>query len=324
MTQVLTPGRWRGLKTTSSRMNVFNILAFDQRGTYRKMLPQDTGYEGAAQMKRDIVFALSFHASAVLLDNQYGLQSVVDMSGSSGVLMAYEESGYSGDSTYRRIKFEDTWTIAKIKQMGASAVKVLAYYNPNSGALAAEIEGVLKQVVDECHRYDLPLFLEPLSYSLDSAVSKESAEFAKLRPDIVIETAARLSKLGVDILKMESPVDPNFNSNQQEWADTFASLSKASSVPWVLLSAGVDFETFEVQARLACEAGASGWLAGRAIWKEAVTMTADERAAFLAGKATDRMQRLNAISAQYARPWSDFYAPPVGSLTWYNDYNVFS
>src|SRR6266496_3493119 len=117
MTQTLTPGRWRGLKTTSSRKNIFNILAFDQRGTYRKMLPSNVSYEAAAQMKRDIVLALSFHASAVLLDNQYGLQSVVDMNGSSGILMAYEESGYSGDSTYRSIKFEDTWTISKIKLM---------------------------------------------------------------------------------------------------------------------------------------------------------------------------------------------------------------
>ena len=322
MIQTLTPGRWRGLKTTSSRKNVFNILAFDQRGMYRKMLPPDTSYEAAAQMKHDIVMALSFHASAVLLDNQYGLQSVVDMNGSSGVLMAYEESGYSGDAIYRGIKFEDNWTISKIKLMGASAVKVLAYYNPNNKTLAAEIESLLKQVAEDCHKQDLPLFLEPLSYSLDANVAKESAEFAKLRPDIVIETAERLSQIGVDILKMELPVDSNFDSDQQHWADTFASLSKVSTVPWVLLSAGVNYETFETQTRLACEAGASGWLAGRAIWKEAVTMTAEQRSTFLSSKATERMQRLNAISAQFARPWTDFYSAPVGSMTWYADYNL--
>ncbi|MBI1281077.1 MAG: DUF2090 domain-containing protein [Anaerolineaceae bacterium] len=322
MTQTLTPGRWRGLRTTSSRKNVFNILAFDQRGTYRKMLPADTGFDTAAQVKRDIVTSLSFHASAVLLDNEYGLPAFVDMNGSSGVLMAYEESGYSGDSTYRRIKFDDQWTIAKIKQMGASAVKVLAYYHPQSGALATEIEDVLKQVVDECHKHDLPLFLEPLCYSLDPNIGKESAEFSKLRPDLVIETAARLSNLGVDILKMESPVDPNFDSNQQHWADTFAALSKASTVPWVLLSAGVNYETFETQTRLACEAGASGWLAGRAIWKESVSMTAEQRTTFLNSKATERMQRLNAISAQYARPWTEFYSAPVNTETWFVEYTI--
>jgi len=321
MTQTLTPGRWRGLRTTSSRKNIFNILAFDQRGNFRKMLPADTSYEAAAQMKRDIVMSLSYHATAVLLDNEYGLPAFVDMNGSSGVLMAYEESGYSGDSTYRRIKFDDNWTVAKIKAMGASAVKVLAYYNPNSGALATEIEGTLKQVVDECHKHDLPLFLEPLSYSLDANIAKESAEFAKIRPEIVIETAARLSSLGVDILKMESPVDPNFDTNQQHWADTFTALSKASTVPWVLLSAGVNYETFETQTRLACEAGASGWLAGRAIWKETVTMTPEQRSTFLTSKATERMQRLNAISAQYARPWSEFYTPPANSVSWFADYN---
>jgi tagatose-1,6-bisphosphate aldolase len=177
-------------------------------------------------------------------------------------------------------------------------------------------------VAEDCHKHDLPLFLEPLSYSLDAGIAKESAEFAPLRPDIVIETAERLSKIGVDILKMESPVDPNFDSDQQHWADTFASLNKASTVPWVLLSAGVNYETFETQTRLACEAGASGWLAGRAIWKEAVTMTAEQRSTFLSSKATERMQRLNAISAQYARPWTDFYSAPVGSMTWYGDYNL--
>ncbi len=322
MTQTLTPGRWRGLRTTSSRKNVFNILAFDQRGTFRKMLPADASYDAAAQMKRDIVVALSYHASAVLLDNEYGLPSIVDMNGSSGILMAYEESGYSGDSTYRGIKFDDNWTIAKIKAVGASAVKVLAYYNPKSGELATQIETLLKQVADECHKHDLPLFLEPLTYSLDAKVAKESAEFAKLRPDLVIESAEKLSNLGVDILKMESPVDPNFDSNQQNWADTFAEVSKASSVPWVLLSAGVNYEAFESQTRLACEAGASGWLAGRAIWKEAVGMTPEQRTTFLNSRATERMQRLNAISAQYARPWSEFYTPPANSETWFADYNL--
>jgi len=322
MSQSLTPGRWRGLKTTSTRKNVFSILAFDQRGTFRRMLPPETSYEAAVNMKRDIVHALSFHASAVLLDNQYGLQSVLDMSGSSGVLMSYEESGYSGDATYRRIKFDPNWTVGKIKSMGASAVKVLAYYHPGTGALAEEIEGVLKDVADECHRHDLPLFLEPLCYSLDPNVSKESEAFSKLRPDLVIETAERLSKTGTDVLKMESPVDPNFDGDRNRWSETFKALSRASTVPWVLLSAGVDFETFEEQAQLACEAGASGWLAGRAIWKEAVTMTDAERKAFLDGAAADRMQRLNAVSDQYARPWTDFYQPPANSISWFTEYNL--
>lgn len=322
MTQSLTPGRWRGLKATSTRNNVFSILAFDQRGTYRKMLPEGTSYEDAAQIKRDIVVALSFNASAVLLDNQYGLKSVNDMNGGAGVLMSYEESGYSGDATYRRIKFEADWTIAKIRNMGASAVKVLAYYNPQSGALADEIDGVLRGVADECHKHDMPLFLEPLSYSLDASISKESAEFAKIRPQIVIDTAERLSKTGADILKMEAPVDPNYNNDQKEWAETFAAISKVSTVPWVLLSAGVDFSTFEVQTKLACQAGASGWLAGRAIWKEAVTMTPADRTAFLAGAATDRIQRLIDVANQHARPWSDFYTAPVSSLTWYKDYTA--
>lgn len=320
MTQTLTPGRWRGLKTTSTKDGIFTILAFDQRGSYRKMLPADTSYDAAVAIKREVVVALSYHTSAVLLDNQYGLSSVQDMSGQSGVLMSLEESGYSGDATYRKLIFNDQWTAAKIKKMGGSAIKLLAYYHPHSGELAEEIEGVIRSVVEDCHKEDLPVFLEPMSYSTDKAISKESEAFAKTRPQVVIDTADRLSKTGADVLKLEFPVDAAFNTDQAYWRETCEAVSKASTVPWVLLSAGVDFSTFETQTQIACEAGASGWLAGRAIWKESVTMSPEDRTKFLATTAPERIARLTAIANAKARPWADFYSPYPASDTWYTTY----
>jgi tagatose 1,6-diphosphate aldolase len=320
MTTQLTPGRWLGLKRTSAPNDVFTILAFDQRGTYKRMLPEGTSFDRAVQIKSEIVSALSQKASAVLLDEEYGLRPALEMSRHSGLLLSYEKSGYSGDATYRKIQFNPDWTLTKIKKMGGTAVKVLTYYNPENQTLADEIDGVITQVAADCHAQDLPLFLEPLSYSMNAAVVKESAEFAPLRPTAVVETARRLSRTGADILKMEFPLDVAYNSDRSAWRTYCEAVSEASTVPWVLLSAGVDFETFAEQTQIACEAGASGFLAGRAIWKEAVTMGDAERAAFLQQTALPRLERLSEIAVKYARPWTQWYSAPTASQGWYTSY----
>lgn len=322
MTQTILPGRWRGLKTTSTADNIFAILAFDQRGSYRRMLPEGTPYETAVQIKREVVTALSPHASAVLLDPTYGLGPALDMAGTSGLLLALEESGYTGASTYRGVAFDDDWTVGKIKRLGASAVKLLVYYHPGAGALAEEIDALVGKVTQECHRHDLPLFVEPLSYSLDANLPKNSARFAQTRPEVVRETARRMSRLGADVLKLEFPVDAAFDDNQSAWQSACEAVSAACELPWVLLSAGVDFDTFERQARTACQAGASGFLAGRAIWKEGASMSTDERQRFLAGIATARINTLAEIAGKFARPWSDFYAPIASEESWYRVYDA--
>jgi len=320
MTDMLTPGRWRGLKTSSNDDHTFTILAFDQRGTYTKMLPEGASYETAVEIKREVIFSLSRHVSAVLLDPIYGLPAANDLPGYTGLLMALEKSGYTGDSTYRRVELIENWSVEKIKLMGASAVKLLVYYHPQAGALAEEIESFVANVLRECRRYDIPLFVEPVSYSLDSSLRKESAEFARTRPEVVRETALRLSKLKPDILKLEFPVDADHDHDPNSWQIACEAVSAVCEVPWVLLSAGVDFDTFEQQTKIACRAGASGFLAGRAIWKEAVTMTTQERARFLAETAVDRIRRLENLVCNLARPWTDFYSPFTGEEDWYTNY----
>lgn len=321
MTQQLTPGKWRGLKQTSTGQNVFAILAFDQRGNYVKMLPEGTPYETAVQIKTEVVSALSPHTSAVLLDPIYGLQPALHVAGSSGLLMALEKSGYSGDSTYRRLDFIDGWSVDKIKRMGASAVKLLVYYHPDSGALADELDDTMRAIAADCQRVDLPFFVEPLGYSLDAGTSKASAAFAATRPHVVRETARRLSRLGVDVLKLEFPIDAAFDTDQTAWQSACEAISEVCAIPWVLLSAGVDFETFEQQVKVACQAGASGFLAGRAIWKEAVAMDTPGRMAFLKGTAVERVARLTDIAGRSARPWTEFFAPPAGGEAWFTGYD---
>ena len=321
MPSTLTPGRYRGLKSTSlAEADVFGIIAFDQRASYRKMLPPATGYDQLVQVKSEIISALSLDASAILTDPVYGLRPAMQMSPKSGLLLALEKSGYSGDSSYRVTELLPAWTPEKIRKTGASAVKFMVYYHPESGELADELEALVRRVVADCQAWDLPVFLEPMSYSLDPDVSKDSAEYAAGRAQVVIETARRLSGTGADVLKMEFPLDIQFNQDRGQWRAACEELSAASSVPWVLLSAGVDFEQFKPQVEVACQAGASGFLAGRAIWKEAAAMSTSDRAAFLRDVADDRLRQLLEIAAAEARPWSDFYAAPEAAENWYESY----
>ena len=212
MPNTLTPGRYRGLKATSlAAADVFGIIAFDQRGSYRQMLPPDTSYDQLVQVKSEIIGALSLDASAILTDPVYGLRPAMQMSPKAGLLLALEKSGYSGDSSYRTTELLPSWTPEKIRKAGANAVKFMVYYHPESGALAAELEALVRRVVADCHAWDLPVFLEPMSYSLDAAVSKDSADYAAGRARVVIETARRLSGTGADVLKMEFPLDIQFN-----------------------------------------------------------------------------------------------------------------
>jgi tagatose 1,6-diphosphate aldolase len=317
MKTILTPGKWRGLKTTSASTHTFSILAFDQRGNYHRMLPEGTSYAEAAQIKREVAFALSLHVTAVLLDPNYGLPAALDLAGTSGLLMALEKTGYGGDPTARQVDFMDGWTVAKIKQMGASAVKLLVYYHPDTGAVAEHIETVIREVAEACTTHDLPLFVEPLGYN---AHAESETAFAEARPRIVTETARRLSRLGVEILKLEFPVDVKYNADQKAWQSACEKVSSASAVPWALLSAGVDFEVFHQQVEIACKAGASGFLGGRAIWKEAVTMTQADRAHFLATTGIQRVTTLRATTERYGQAWTAFYAPMDAPEDWFQHY----
>ena len=83
---------------------------------------------------------------------------------------------------------------------------------------------------------------------------------------VVIESARTFSQMGIDVLKTPFPLDVAHEPDEAVWRAALAELNEACRVPWALLSAGVDYPTFRRQAELACEAGASGVIAGRAIW----------------------------------------------------------
>jgi tagatose-1,6-bisphosphate aldolase len=229
------------------------------------------------------------------------------------LVVAIESTGYTGDATARQAQIIPGWSVEKAKRMGASAIKLLVYYHPDSPTAHA-IEDFTSKVTDDCNKHDLVLMLEPLSYSLDESKKLSSDE----KRYVVVETARRLTPLGADILKAEFPLDVA-ESDQKIWADACAEVSSASIVPWILLSAAVDYETFVQQVIVACNAGASGIAVGRAVWKESVTMDGDERIKFLRTTARQRISRLTSLCYALAKPYTDFFAAEA-PFDWYKNY----
>jgi tagatose 1,6-diphosphate aldolase len=317
-------GKFRGLMSCGTRKHTFSVLALDHRGNLRRAMnplnPDSIPYRELVEFKNQVVSALSPFCSAVLLDPEIGAAPAIAsgaLSGDVGLLVAIEETGYTGSPSARASQILPGWSVGKICRMGASGVKLLVYYHPDS-PLAKRQEDLISQVADDCLRYDLPLFLETLSYSLDPDVKRLPS---KERRQVIIETARKLTSLGVDILKAEFPVDVSQELDRKVWQEACRELAVASLVPWTLLSAGVDFDTFMEQVKIACKAGASGVLAGRAVWKEAVDLNEEARLKFLRNTAADRMAKLTALCDDLAHPWTASTQQPVAGEDWYARYS---
>ncbi len=324
MTQLsLTAGRWRGLQQCSTLRGALVTMAIDQRGSLRQAMRPDAPAavtpDEMAAFKQEVVGVLAPAAPSVLLDPEVGAAQCVTagaLAGRNGLMIAVEASGYSGDATARMSRVLDGWSVAKSKRMGASAVKLLVYYHPD-GPTARETEQFVKQVGADCIANDIPMFLEPLSYSFDPAKKALPSDEKRY---VVIESARRLVAPGVDVVKAEFPLDAKEQPDERIWAAACAELSAACTVPWVLLSAGVNYETFVRQVTVACQAGASGVAVGRAVWKEAATLRGDERRSFLDNVARERMARITALCDALAKPWTTFYAPAPIDERWYGRY----
>ncbi|MHC4581572.1 MAG: tagatose 1,6-diphosphate aldolase, partial [Planctomycetota bacterium] len=281
--KTLTVGKWRRLQQTADAKRTFAVLAVDHRGPLRRSLeresPDGRTDEALTALKRDIVRHLAPATTAVLLDPETAAgQCVADGSvpAHTGLLVALD-TGSTGDPLNRWTALVENWSVEKTARLGASGAKMLLYYNPDAPE-ASEREALVRKVALDCDSHDIPFFLEPLSYACDGSRGPLPPE---QRRRVVIETARRLVPLGADILKAEFPVDVSIEPDESIWRDACEELTEASDAPWVLLSAGVDYDTFLKQLRIACEAGASGAMAGRAVWKEAVTLDTTVRNDFL-------------------------------------------
>ncbi len=312
----LTIGKLRGVQQCTSGQGTFTCLALDHRQNLRKANPAFVDDGQLSRFKLDVVAELAPYASAVLLDPEVSAAQAIaagKLPGEKGFVVAVESTGYGGDATARRGQVIPGWSVEKAKRMGASMIKLLVYYHPDSST-AAEAEDFTAHIAAESVKYDLGLMLEPLSYSLSAGkLSSDEKRY------VVVETARRLTSIaGVDVLKAELPLD-TAESDPLRLRAACAEVSAASAKPWILLSAAVAFETYLQQVVCACQAGASGIAVGRAVWQEAVQLSAEERLAFLRGSARQRLVRLMALCSALGRPVTDFYQADA-PFDWYRSY----
>lgn len=287
-------GKRRGLEATSTAENHFAILALDHIGSMAQMMqpddPATVTLDQIAVAKFEVARRLHRLASAVLLDPLIGYAAGgirPDLWDGTGLLLGIEESDYSSIAASPRII--DGWSVERAAAAGAHAIKISFRFDPEGDT--GDVERFVRDVVAECDRVDVPLFAEPLG------VFRHPAE----RRRVIVEGARRFSRLGVDVLKLEFPEDVTATTDRRVWAEACGEVDSASAVPWTLLSAGEDLPRFRAMLEIACDAGASGFVAGRAVWRDAV-LGSDAGSAWR--HAADRLGQLAQTTRERARPWT--------------------
>ncbi|MBI4286444.1 MAG: tagatose 1,6-diphosphate aldolase [Chloroflexi bacterium] len=330
--KAMSIGKLRGLQQLADSSGILTVVAIDHRGSLQKALnkknPAAVGYQDMVDFKLDLCRAVAPFASAALLDPIYGAPQAIAsgvLPGHMGLLVSIEQTGYTGDSTARLTELLPNWGVKKIKKLGASAVKLLIYFRPDLKDIAARQLDLVARVADECIREDIPLLVETLSYPVE-AIGENSTRFAALKPELVIETARQVTALPIDVLKAEFPADMDYEKDEPKLLDYCKKLDLASRLPWVLLSAGADYVHFKKQVELASKAGASGFMAGRALWQEAVQLPSrDARADFFKTTTASRLKEIADIADKYGRPWYAKLGPADGAFApaaedWYQRY----
>ncbi len=322
----LTPGKIRGLTTASNADGIFTILAIDHRDSMRVVLDPDAPAAIPAvaltEVKLWLLRELGHAATAVMLEPEYSAAHAVatrTLPGGVGFLAAVEAQGYLGDPAARQTSLLDGWSVEKAKRLGASGIKLLVLYRPDSPIADAQ-DRMIRGVIADCARYDIPLFLEPLAYVTEPGVTTDSPEFAAKRRRIVVDTVKRLGALRPEVLKVQFPVDTRYEPDRAVWADACAELDDASPVPWALLSGGDPYELFRDQVRVACQAGASGFMVGRALWGEAVKAPPEDRGRLVESVLRPRFNELSAIARGHGRDWAAKHDLPEIEDDWYLRY----
>lgn len=332
MTKVrITKGKFAGIQACADRRGVIAALAMDQRGSLQKMLA-GAGPAGAAvtaddltRFKTAVTEVLSPHASAILLDPEYGLPALDAKAPTTGLLLAYEQSGYDTTARGRLPDLIPAWSVRRLAEAGADAIKLLVHYDPDdAAAINAVKQAFVERVGAECMALDRAFFLEVVCYQ--DGLDEKGLEFARLKPDKVARAMAEFSRprYGVDVLKVEVPVNMKFVAGTAAFAGSaaysraealahFRAAAQAAGKPFIYLSAGVSDAVFRETLELAIEAGTTfaGVLCGRATWQDGVPAYADQGydalRAWLADRGVANITALNALLARGATPWWNVY-----------------
>jgi tagatose 1,6-diphosphate aldolase len=310
----LTPGKLRGLQRISNPNGTLTMVALDQNSSMlglvreslkRKGEPGEPTFEEIVEAKVHLARALADWASALLVDAYYGAWNTVasfSLPRDVGLLVRVERSGGPKNRHGAPLgEIEPGWSVAKIKRLGADAVKLLAQFEPTEPESAEHQFALIRQVYDECQEHDILLLLETLAFPFDGE-KKHSKSFLDRKAQTVIESARQLSGY-CDIYKAEFPGHLGRETDAQ-LEENLRRLDAACARPWVLLSAGVDFGDYKRQVEMALRAGASGVMGGRAFWKEYFQHdTPQAREQFARQEAAERVRQVHDMVLQDGKPW---------------------
>ena len=318
----LSAGKYWGMRRMADAQGRFKMTAVDQRPPIKNPIKAKRGtaeapWEDVAGFKEMLIEELQGESSAMLLDPHFAYpRGVTKLLASRGLIVTLEDSIFRETSAGRLSSEIDDWSVEKIKRIGGDAVKVLAWYRPDADpAICRAQQDFTQRIGDACRRYDIPFVFELLVYPLasDTEQTRDYVEMKTKHPELVLESVRAFAdpKFGVDLFKLESPLAaadvpgvgaPGWESAQR-WFDA---IGEASGRPWVMLSAGAGMDEFRRILTHAYRAGASGYLAGRAIWSKAFGHFPDWDAirSGLRGEAVDYMRSLNMLTDKEALPWS--------------------
>ncbi|MES2392034.1 MAG: tagatose 1,6-diphosphate aldolase [Acidobacteriota bacterium] len=322
----LTPGKLAGLKAVSDPRDIIAAAAMDQRGSLQKYIGAARGGTATGKdledFKRLVTEVLTQHASAVLLDPEFGLPASHHRNG-KGLLLAYEKTGYDAATPGRLPDLLDLWSVRRLKEAGADCLKILLYYTPFEDQRANDIKHAwVERIGDECKSIDIPFFLELVGYDAEG-LDEKSVEYARRKPAVINGGMIEYSKprYNVDVLKVEVPIaiecvegTKAFKGasayTRAEALQIFRDSAATTNLPFIYLSAGVSNPVFIETLELAGESGApfNGVLCGRATWKDGIPIFATKgEAAFrdwLNTTGVENIENVNKALAA-ATPWTN-------------------
>ncbi|MCJ8309967.1 MAG: tagatose 1,6-diphosphate aldolase [Rhizobiaceae bacterium] len=313
----LTPGKLWGMRRMADEKGIFKMTAVDQRPPIKNPIAKHHGVDTApwgevAKFKRLLVETLQDQSTAMLLDPHYAIPEAIDQyAPSKGLIVTLEDSLFQETEGGRLSSDIDDWSVNKIKRMGGDAVKVLAWYRPDASKEVCQAQqDYTKRLGEECAKYDIPFLFELLVYPLasDAHQTKDYVEMKGKKADDVLKSVEEFAKpdYGVDVFKLESPVNAADADGSAEVQAIFDEMGRLAGRPWVMLSAGAGKAEFRNVLDHAFKAGASGFLAGRAIWLDAFNHYPDWEAIErdLRGDSSAYMSDISALADAAAADWS--------------------
>lgn len=275
------------IKKLCNEDGVIGALAIDQRGALKKMISNSKNSDAEEaeiiEFKEIVSSQLTKYASSILLDPEYGLPAATVRAENTGLLLAYEKTGYDASTPGRLPDLLSVWSVQRLKEVGADACKFLLYYDIDEpDEINNQKHAFIERIGSECRAENVPFFLELVSY--DSEISDAtSKEYALKKPYKVIGMMKEFSnpRYNVDVLKVEVPVNMNyvesyatgeFVYSKDEAANFFKEQAESTNLPFIFLSAGVKAELFQETLRFAKNSGSTfnGVLCGRATWADGV------------------------------------------------------